>query len=399
MKKILLYTDTPLLGGAENQMYLLAKFLPKEKYTITLACSNYEALDRWSDEFKAIGCDVERLAVSHKHDPRHFLYAKNLFEKFDLVHLHVWNPASNRLALMAIKAFGKRMPPIVITEHDPFPLNGIKSFLKKKLLRGISSVIVPSEGAKKIFVSEFPEIAEKITVIANGIDSEHWEAQVNSTASGREEGATVTRDVMRRDMFQATAETKVILCVAELNPRKGQKYLIEGFEKVAKEFPNAKLIFVGEGPARDEYEFITSNLVHSSIRGRIHFLGRKPHIAPLMASADLFVLPSVREAFGLVLLEAAIAKLPIIATNVGGIPEILDNEKTALLVAPQNSDALAQALTALLADPEKADLLAQNAYSHVRKTFHAKIMAEKTAEVYDALLREKAEQIQNNQTA
>lgn len=376
MKKILFYTDTPMLGGAENQMFLLAKFLPKDKYEVTLACTANKNLTEWTERFKEIGCNVIRINISHKHDPRHLLQAKNLFSNFDLVHIHVWNPASNRYALAIGALLKNSIAPIVITEHDPFSLIGIKKWIKSKLLAGVSKIILPSQGARNIFLADYNKFEDLTTVIPNGIDIEQWKSQV--------EAARLTS--APRELFQAESSDKIILCVAELNARKGQKYLMEAFELIAPKHPTAKLFFIGDGPARDEYEFVSNNLVHSSVRNKIKFLGRAQHVAPYMAGTDIFVLPSVREAFGLVLLEAAVAKLPIIASDVGGIPEILENEKSALLVPPKNSEALAKALDELLTDKQKSEMLAQNAYTRACDNFPARSMAEKTAEVYDKIL-------------
>ena len=98
---IVFYTDTPLLGGAENQMYLLCKFLDKKKYNITLICSGYKRLDDWVKKSKNENINVIRLNVAHKHDPRHYFQLKEYLRHHpvDLMHIHVWNPASCRYAL------------------------------------------------------------------------------------------------------------------------------------------------------------------------------------------------------------------------------------------------------------------------------------------------------------
>lgn len=367
MKRILFYTDTPLLGGAENQMLILAKFLVKEKYKISVACSCFKNLNMWCQKFMELGIDVIRLKVAGKHDPRHVLYLRKILKNFDLLHLHVWNPASCRWAFLAA---GKI--PIVVTEHDPFVLRGFKGWLKNKLMNNVAAIIAISEASKKIIIEQNPELSEKITVVHNGIDIEEWQKQTKIES----------RNEYKRAEFRALPNEKIILCVAELHERKGQKYLIEAAKILADVGTlNFKLVFVGDGPERKYYEKLSAPLGN-----KVLFLGRKKEIAKLMSASYVFVLPSVREAFGLVLLEAACVSLPIIATNVGGIPEIIDDGKTGILVPPENPQALAEAINKLLQNPDLAANLARAAKSKVEMHFSAKTMAEKTAEVYDKVL-------------
>ncbi|MBI4994184.1 glycosyltransferase family 4 protein [Candidatus Peregrinibacteria bacterium] len=367
MKRVLFYTDTPLLGGAENQMLLLAKFLDPEKYSVTLACSSYKNLNIWCQKFMELGINVIRVKVAGKHDPRHLLYLKKILKNFDLLHLHIWNPASCRWAFLAA---GKT--PIVVTEHDPFVLRGIKGWLKNKLMNRVRAIIAISEASKKTIIEQNPELAPKITVIHNGIDINEWQA----------EAKIEPRNEYKRSFFAALPNEKIILCVAELHERKGQKYLIEAAKILAESAGlNFKLIFVGDGPERKYYEKLAAPL-----KNKILFLGRRKEIAKLMSAADIFVLPSIREAFGLVLLEASAAGLPIIASDVGGIKEIIDDGKTGILVQPENAQALAEAINKLLQNPMLATSLAHEAKSKVELKFSAKTMAGRTMEVYDKAL-------------
>lgn len=366
-------------------MLLLAKYLPKDKYQVTLACSSFQKLNPWCQQFMALGVLVQRLKVLHKHDPRHFFYLKRMLPQFDLLHLHAWNPASCRWALAAA---GKT--PVVMMEHDPFRLSGIKTWLRNKLTTKIKTVIVASEAAKTIVMEQSPHLASRIKVIPNGIDIEEWE----------KESVIENRAEFRRLNFGNKHNEKVILCVAELHERKGQKYLIHAMKEVLKEFPDAKLALVGDGKERRYYEKLARPIARNVL-----FMGRRKDVAQLMAAADVFVLPSVREAFGLVLLEAATSGVPIVATNVGGIPEIIENEESGLIVKPQrNKDApfgringlasprlglhedLAKAISILLRDPAKAAELARTAKSKIKAEFDIRIMAQKTAEVYDEIL-------------
>jgi len=357
-----------MLGGTEEQMYLLAKFLPKDQFEITIACSKSTALNEWCARLIGIGCNIVRLNVIHKHDPRHFLYLKKLLPQFDLLHLHLWNPASCRWALAAAREI-----PTIITEHDPFPLSDFKQWLKKILSTSVKKVIVCSEAAQKIVHENFEMFHNKIALIRNGIDVETWRERVQST----------NRDEVRAKIFGAKQRDTIVLCVAELNERKGQRYLIEACAALRETHPHIKLILAGTGPARLHYEKLAQQLNADCL-----FLGRRNNVAELMASADIFVLPSIREAFGLVILEAAIAQVPVIASNTGGIRELIKDNETGRLVAPQDSQALSLALKDMIENSWDCRKFATAARQVVEEHFDAKKMAEETAALYDEVLNQ-----------
>lgn len=366
MHKILFYTDTPMLGGTEQHMLTLARFLPREKYEVTLACSSYPSLDSWAQKFLDAGLGLIRLPVLHKHDPRHFFHLKKISHHFDLIHVHLWNPGSCRYAFFA--THGK---PIVATEHDPFSLSGLKGILKTQTLERTRAIIVATEASKKRLMEQKVKKMPPISIIKNGIDCAGWQ-----TLAKKE-----SREEVRTKIFNVDQNTPVLLCVAELNERKGQDVLIEAFKNVIKKAPKAKLIFVGDGPARERFQEQAAHF-----KSAVQFLGRQENVATLMAASDLFVLPSRREAFGLVLVEAGIVEVPIIASNVGGIQEVIEHNKTGILVEPENPEELAEKIIDLLSHPEHAHALGSAAQKHMSAIFSAERMAQETVRVYDGIL-------------
>lgn len=347
-------------------MLLLAKFLPRDKYSVALACACENRLNSWCQSFMELGLKVVRFKVAHKHDPRHFFYLKKILPEFDLLHLHIWNPASCRFGFLAASK-----TPIVVTEHDPFPLSGIKSWLKKKLMTRARAVIVASQAARKMVIEQNADTAPQVRLVQNGIDTDYWEKFSHLE----------NRNEFRSRHFGVMQNEKVILCVAELHERKGQKFLIEAVKMLEKDFPKIKLVFVGDGYERKSYEKLSRPL-----HEKVLFMGRQKEVGKLMAAADIFVLPSVREAFGLVILEAAMSGAPTVASDVGGISEIIENGKTGLLARAGDSESLAEAIIKILKNPDLAAQLAQNAKLNIRTAFSAKTMADKTAAVYDSVL-------------
>ncbi|KKR05335.1 MAG: glycosyl transferase group 1 protein [Candidatus Peregrinibacteria bacterium GW2011_GWC2_39_14] len=362
-KNILFYTDTPICGGAERQMTILAKFLDKQKYNLFLACAKAKSVDDLAEKFEKTGSKIFRLNVIHKHDPRHYFQLKKIIRenKIEILHAHVWNPASCRYAYLASKSC---KIPLVITEHDPGEISPLKTAFKKWLLKNASKIIAISEENKKLLKALYPHVASKISVVHNGIDIAEFEKKITHAQSNPNQN-----------------NPKTILTVAALHPRKGLKYLIEAFSKINDK--NLQLQIVGEGPQKQELQELTRKL---NLSEQVKFLGWRNDIPELMASANMFVLPSLHEAFGLVLLEAILAKLPIIATNSGGIPEIIENNKNGLLVPPKDAETLANTIKILLENDELNKKFVQAGLEKVYEKFNAETMAKKTEIIYDRAL-------------
>ncbi len=370
MKKILLYTDTPQTGGAELQMFLLAKFLDKEKFTPILACSQYPELDKWCENFEKEEIKVIRINVKHKHDPRHFTQLKKIIKKeeIDLLHAHIWNPASCRFAYM----LGAKIP-LVTTEHDPFRLPTFKNFFKKRSLDKVKKIIAISQNNKKLLSDLYPKQAHKIELIHNGIDTTWWQSQL----------LRITEDDIKstkKEVFGAKEDTFIVTCIAELHERKGQKYLLQAIPEIVADFPNTKVVLIGDGPNRGNLEKLIKKL---KIERHAILLGKKKRIPRLLKSSNIFCLPSRREGFGLVNLEAMMIPLPIIASEVGGIPEIIKNN--GILVAPEDSKELAKALKKLISNPKLRIQMAEAGYQRVHSHFNAKKMAEEYEKVYSEI--------------
>lgn len=373
MKKVFFYTDTPIFGGAERQMLLLAQNLQKEKYIPSLICSNYESLEPMMEAWKNSGFDVYKLNVMHKHDPRHYFQMGKLLKtkKPDLLHIHLWNPGSCRYAFLA----ATEDLPIVTTEHDPFPLKGMKKMLKIKYLEKTSETITVSDSNKQLMISEYPEFEPDITTVHNGIDLDYFEKSILHMTSQE-------KNKIRHHILKADQKDRIILCIAALHPRKGLDYLLEAMPDVLEKFPDAKLAIVGEGPQKKDLQKIITRL---KIDHRVMLLGYQEDIPKLLKCVEIFVLPSITEAFGLVLLEAMAAQLPILSTKTGGIPEIIQHMKSGLLVEPGKTQELTDGLNELLRNSALSQKIAFVGLHHV-KEFSARSMAEKTQAVYDKVL-------------
>lgn len=370
--KILLYTDTPQIGGAELQIFLLAKFLDKNKFEPILCCSNFPQLDSWCAKFAKENIQVVRINAKHKHDPRHLTQLKKIIKQYniDVLHLQIWNPAACRYAFFAGKSL---KVPIVITEHDPFKLSALKNFFKKLTLKYVAKIIAISQNNQKILEKLYPKHKTKFTQIHNGIDLTWWQSQLlRLTKTDIERIKTQT--------FQAHMDTLILIAIAELHERKGLSYLIEATAQLVKEYPNIKLVIVGEGKERNNLEKLGDKL---KLKANLVFLGRQKNIPQLLSSSDIFILPSAeREAFGFVNLEAMICGLPVVTTKVGGIPEIVKDGETGFLVEPQSAEALKESLKKLIENVELRKSMGEKGKKRAMQNFSAEKMAAQYEAVY-----------------
>jgi glycosyltransferase involved in cell wall biosynthesis len=188
---------------------------------------------------------------------------------------------------------------------------------------------------------------------------------------------------VRRDLG-LPARGPFLLCVGRLDPQKGHPYLIEAMHQVVERFPDATLLIVGAAQQGSE-EYVTAlreQAAAPDLVGKVVFAGERQDVPRLMAACDVFVLASLWEGFGLVFAEVMAASKPVVGTRVSGVPEVVADGETGILVPPRDPDALAAALIRLLGDPAECRRLGRNGYQRVRERFSAARMVEETLEVY-----------------
>ena len=174
--------------------------------------------------------------------------------------------------------------------------------------------------------------------------------------------------------------------MAHLEDHKGHRFLIEAAKIVREQAPHVRIIIVGEGSLRMELDQQARNLHVDDI---VYFLGFRDDVPRVLASLDLFVLSSHMEGLGSSLMDAMASRLPVVATQTGGIPEVVVHRETGLLVPPRDPQSLAQAILKLYLDKGQAARLAQRGFEVVQEKFSAEAMARKNIAVYERLAARK----------
>ncbi|MEK6654578.1 MAG: glycosyltransferase, partial [Thermodesulfobacteriota bacterium] len=271
--------------------------------------------------------------------------------------------------------------PVINHNHCPefINLNPFIGSLQSALLRITSRlfcgrIIAVSEFVKREIIKQGAP-ADKVTVIYNGIDLDN---------AARKESR-----VKIRSEFGLNENRPIIAEVGRLGNDKGQHILIQAAPYVIEKFPDAMFMIVGEdlgkkGEYRRELEAMAAGL---GIEDKIIFTGYRTDIMDLMEAFDLFVLPSVfTEGLPVVIMEAMLAKKPVIAASVGGSPEIVLDARTGTLVPPADPGRLAEAIIYHLSNPGISKQMAENGYELLKQRFSLKQMLDKTMEIYQELM-------------
>lgn len=204
-------------------------------------------------------------------------------------------------------------------------------------------------------------------------------------------GAGWDSDLVRlRQRLGLDGAPKVVSIVGRLSPEKGHRYFLESAAQILERFSETRFLITGDGPERHNLESLAANL---GVDHTVFFLGYRRDVSTIMGTSDVVVLSSEREGFGDVLIEAMSLAKPVVATAVGGVPEIVRHEETGLLVPAGDSAAMAQAVARLLNDPVWAGWLGAQGHEVVTQHFHVDILAQKLALVYQELLECSARQI------
>jgi glycosyltransferase involved in cell wall biosynthesis len=237
------------------------------------------------------------------------------------------------------------------------------------IVRCADAVVAPSSAFLREACAALPPAARKAHAIHNGVDVDAFIAPAGATAPTR----------------------PYILCIAAHNEKKALDVLLEAFAIVAASHRDVGLRLVGDGPLRREHEARAQVL---GLAGEVEFLGEKGRadVVRLLQGCEFFVLPSRAEPFGMVLTEAMASRKAVVAARVGGIPEIVEDGTTGLLVEPDNAAALARAMARLLDDGALRKSMEDAGFKRVREAFGFERMGDRYVELFLSLLRGKPEQ-------
>ena len=284
----------------------------------------------------------------------------------EVIHNHMYRAeVVGTKAALALQAAGLPRPYVVSTVHS----SRVRSAADRAELRRLTPSMDRLIAVSKAIVRKIDDegrTGAPVELIYNGVDLDRYDHQ--------EPCCTL------REEYGMEAGSQIVGVVARLEPEKGHPTLLEAWPLVLKKCPNAYLLIVGEGSRREE---LADQAAALRIGHRVVFTGRREDVPAVTAALDVAVLPSYREAQGLTVLEAMALSRPVVASSVGGIPEMIEDGVSGLLVPPHDPVALAAAITKLLTNHALADMIARAGHDVVQRQFCLEQMVLATEEIYD----------------
>lgn len=369
MKKIKILHVIPSLlpGGAENLVSNLLLFSNRSSYDVAVLklfdhnlknynFKIYSGNHNWEEHLKS--SRIKR----YWNDIKIMWNVYRIIRDFkpDVIHTHLYT-----IAFVLLPSILFRVPVRVHTVHtiaqkDAKGIVKLINIIAFKFLGFIPVSISKrvAETVKQVYGIDSP-------VIYNGIDTQEFSIEISKKSN-------------------LSDKRFILINVARFVEEKNQKLLIEAFSKSIQEIPNLELWFVGDGPLRTEIEQLVEQ---KKLKEKVKFFGVRSDIPKLLSQADIFVLSSDYEGLPLSVLEAMAAGLPVIATAVGGVPEILEGGKAGVLVPPRDADALAKAIVELARDEKKRTELSDYGKKLVAEKFDIRRTVKEYERLYLELLK------------
>ncbi|MBI1806087.1 MAG: glycosyltransferase [Ignavibacteria bacterium] len=392
---VIIYFEGEVTGGVTG---VIESYVPSlsDQFSFTLIYRDTPSLHLWANKFETLNVEPQPIAVRNYGDVLGWLDVGNLlrlsraFRRAQLIHFHLHTVFSCLPAMFLAKVVGVDV--LLTTEHYitqvqflrrrklVFPLSLLRELkirslmlLKRLSLKFLSSIVTVSESNHDYFLSLFGhQLEQKTRTIANGIDVEKF-----ISMDGQK---PVPDSIDVKD-----SNTQIITVVAGLNNQKGHEHLLRAIPSVIEEKNNIVFLFVGDGHLRYSLESLAREL---GVADHIIFAGNRSDVPQILAASDLFVLPSLFEGMPLSVLEAMAASKAVVATNVDGTAEAVEDGITGFLVPSKNSAALADKIIQLLSDDQLRIEFGKRGRERVCQFYNSEYMARQYSELYQQFLKD-----------
>jgi len=377
-KKIIFVITKSNWGGAQRYVYDLSTSLPNDEYDVIVATGGKKTLYH---KLKDAGIKVHEIPgmdrdfnIASEFRALFFLYSLFRKEKPDIIHLN-----SSKAGLGALAGRLARVKRIVFTMHG-LAINELRPRYQKVLIRAAYFItlilchktITVSKALKKQAEENFSIAAKKVTAIHNGTSSPKFDSRHDARAKLISTTTKVTPDIKLASFSIGT--------ISELHPIKGHAHLLHGFrDALYRSALPLYLFIVGDG---QDKTIIQNRINDLRLNDNVFMCGHIDNAPTIMKAFDILTLPSISEGLPYVLQEAGHANLPVIASNVGGIPEIIENNKTGILVAPESSTEIAEAILKLVYEPHTRNTISANLHKKITTEFTLEQMVAETAKIY-----------------
>lgn len=368
--KVLFLITKGNFGGAQRYVYNLASHLPKEKFEPIVACGKGDSLQAKLSEkaIRSITLESSQRDINILKDFKAFLEIKKIIRTEEPHILHVNSSKAGGLGALAGRMLGVKK--IIFTSHG-WAFNENRGAFQKFLIYFLhwitvilshQTIAVSYKTARDI--AWMPFIKHKIKVVHNGLDD-------FKPLSKKEASETLIRP---------DKDTMVLFSISELHKNKGLDVAIRGISQLPSAYKERIIYYIaGEGEERSSLEKI---IFESGLSNHVHLLGYAENAKKMLSGADVFLFPSRNENLPFAVLEAGYVELPIIATSVGGIPEIIEDMKNGILIHPNNSKEIAEAIIYAFEHKEKCKEFGEEIKKTVTNFFNLDKMLSETIKIY-----------------
>lgn len=331
------YCDAPYFGGAET--YLQWHLEAAGPEALGLIALERPSLMPWLVELEKNGFAVRRLREGSWRARWRQLYQELASLAPEMVHFNFPHPYDGIFGLAPLAARCAKVQRIVATEHLPgVGRVGKRYWAKRAAVRAVDTTIAVCEAHRSVLVDTFHYSPARVVTVLNGVPDTNPEGVIWA-----ERDAPMPPELAARERGGGPR----IVQLGALDLRKGGDVLIEGLARLARQGTSFQMWFVGEGSDRSE---LKRRIVEAQLEERIHLAGHRDDVVTILRACDLMVLASRREGMPLSLLEGICQGLPLVATDVDGVKELLSHDENGLLVTPADPRALYFALGELMAD-------------------------------------------------
>jgi glycosyltransferase involved in cell wall biosynthesis len=374
--RLLIFVTDFRIGGTERQVANLAKNIDRSRFELHVGC--FRQMGEFLVDVKASGAQVQDFVLTSLCSPLALRQQARLASyirgnRIGIVHTYGFYP--NVFAVPAARLAGADR--IVASIRDTGDhLTPAKRRLQRWICRLADRVLVNAEAVRRCLLNEGYS-ADRLTVVPNGIDLGSFPAGPSDRRRLRELGLPES--------------APVVAVISRLSALKGIEYFLEAARIVGERFPEACFLIVGDSARSDmagaSYrETLESLAARLDLTRRVVFAGARHDIPELLGGVTVSVLPSLTEGLSNSLLESLAAGVPVVATRVGGNPEIVQDSVTGLLVPPRDPRELAGAIVALLSDRDRAARMGEEGRRSVEARFSLEAMVRSTERLYESLL-------------
>ena len=382
-QRILLLDSGYKLGGGQRILILIARHINKKRFEPIVFCRRGSLL---LNILKQEDINTREFYIISKWSCKilnYFLLAINLFfivprliqvvysEKIKLLH-------SNRNDMHLPSIIVGKLLGVPVVVHDHLYIKKVRHIIIDFICGLFSNQIISVSKAMKTKLKLAPFSKKKVTVVYNGVSPNYFTDTENQPQS------------MKKD-FGIKENQLMIGTLARISPEKGIEYLIDAFNQIKKQFPNTKLVIVGDAYSSSDkiYKQRILKLIKAyHLQNDVIMPGYRSDVINLIQGVDISVSSSLMESFGLFILESMAMGKAVVATEVGGVPEVVENGRTAILVKPRDSISLAKAISTLIFDEKMRINLGIRGKKRALKYFSIHNTIYQIEDIYDTILKQ-----------